>query len=506
MKTYFWILFFALLGTGCESLEDTYSDYAGDGTIRYLGMCSDLSVTPGWKRLVVKWTNNVDPVIDKIKVTWKLNDKRDSLFLDVTETECNIPELEDGNYEISVTGIDKKGNTSLPVSVYGRPYTSNHEVILSFTRLVTKHYFVKNRLIIFWTNWQEGIETAELNYYLASGEPKNLPLTKKLLDEEPYYLLPDEIDLNQPVTINRTGRVEGCKDLIVFDPHELSHEKLYTSDFKQIAKVKYGQQEVTDAFVNGLEELEYDYTMTSFEDILNLPNLKKLVLGKNRYLKEEYLNTYTSVDSLKLNKCDSELYEEERSLFALKMASQLNGLKVERYNQHYLSDQTLSCVQEMGNPVLPELACLDASEWKFTCKPEDEGIYDSYLENLFDGDVDNWWQPEALPGERSHEIIVDFGKKITINGVKIVQKSFDPKSDKMSGNLLPSIIKVKVSSDKVSWRDAMNEEENTLGATNGETTILRFPSPLTTQYLQFIVNDNIYGNNFSVALSEIGIF
>ena len=54
----------------CESLEDTYKDYAGDGPIRYLGKCMDLTVQPGWNRLIVSWTNSADPVIDKIKVTW----------------------------------------------------------------------------------------------------------------------------------------------------------------------------------------------------------------------------------------------------------------------------------------------------------------------------------------------------------------------------------------------------------------------------------------------------
>ncbi|MFR5657274.1 MAG: hypothetical protein ACLUDU_04460 [Butyricimonas faecihominis] len=34
-----WMLVAAFAMTGCESLEDTYSDYAGDGMIRYVGRC-----------------------------------------------------------------------------------------------------------------------------------------------------------------------------------------------------------------------------------------------------------------------------------------------------------------------------------------------------------------------------------------------------------------------------------------------------------------------------------
>ena len=55
--------------TGCsESLEDTYSDFAGDGKIRYVAKCSDLDITAGWERLIVNWVNGTDATIDKIKV------------------------------------------------------------------------------------------------------------------------------------------------------------------------------------------------------------------------------------------------------------------------------------------------------------------------------------------------------------------------------------------------------------------------------------------------------
>lgn len=32
---------------GCENLEDTYSEYAGDGKIQYVGKCTDVVVSPG---------------------------------------------------------------------------------------------------------------------------------------------------------------------------------------------------------------------------------------------------------------------------------------------------------------------------------------------------------------------------------------------------------------------------------------------------------------------------
>ena len=132
IKKYLWILISLVLVAGCESLEDTYSDYAGDGAIRYLGKCTKVSIAPGWKRLIVKWVNNVDPVIDKIKVRWQVNDMKDSILLAPNTTEYSIPDLEDGNYEVTVCAIDKNGNESLANPIFGRPYTPTHETIISF--------------------------------------------------------------------------------------------------------------------------------------------------------------------------------------------------------------------------------------------------------------------------------------------------------------------------------------------------------------------------------------
>ena len=59
----------AALLVGCgESLEDTYSDYAGDGKIRYVAKCTEFHATPGWERLLLEWTNGTDATVDKIKM------------------------------------------------------------------------------------------------------------------------------------------------------------------------------------------------------------------------------------------------------------------------------------------------------------------------------------------------------------------------------------------------------------------------------------------------------
>ena len=107
---------------------------------------------------------------------------------------------------------------------------------------------------------------------------------------------------------------------------------------------------------------------------------------------------------------------------------------------------------------------------------------------------------------RTHEITVDMKELKKVSGVKVVQKSFDPKSDKMSGALLPGLIKVKVSTDNLVWSDATYVEENTIGVTAGEATILNFSSPKDIRYLKFIVNDQQYGSNYSITLADLAVF
>ena len=99
--------------TACQDIKDTYADMAGDGEIRYIGMCDNLTISPGWKRLIVKWTNNVDPVIDKVKLVWKTDETADSVLLDKGTDSYNITNLKNDTYEIIVSSLDKEGRSSL---------------------------------------------------------------------------------------------------------------------------------------------------------------------------------------------------------------------------------------------------------------------------------------------------------------------------------------------------------------------------------------------------------
>lgn len=492
LNRYLWSFFILFIIGGCENLEETYSDYTGNGTIRYLGKCKDLSVSPGWQRLIVKWTNHVDPAIDKIKVSWTLDGvTRDSL-LEKGTTECSIRNLKNGTYEVSVQNVDKAGNCSLPVLDYKRPYTLEHENVISFTRLFDKYFWMKDRLVLFFGEWQKNIETASLNYY-SGGKLKEQKLDSVFITDNKYYLIPDKIDAETKVVINRSRRLAGCSDLIVFNPYELTREnKIYTPDFKQLLKEKYGQSEITETFINSITELEIDYDMDSFEDIMNLPNLKTLILGKNRYLNPEELNLYEDA---------SQVSNLASSIFALNQVHEILDAKIQRYNKHYIPEGELSYIENLANPQIPDnLNYLNSANWTYSCSNNEHG---EGIKALFDENSTEGWQPTRHQTALTYEITVDMQAPRTINGVQITQQVITSNYKKC----IAQKIQIKTSMDQRNWQDATYVIENRLGNTSGETTIINFPIPQSARYLKFTVSDLAYNSfYYTVSLGKIKVF
>lgn len=496
VRKYIWVFVAFFVMAGCESLEDTYADYAG--VSRYLGTCQNVSVTPGWKRLIVKWENHVDPMIENIKITWKLGDEVKDVILEKGTTEYSIPGLENEVYEISVYSMDKNGNLSLPVIVYERPYTSGHENVLSFPNLLDKYFFVGNRLAIIFTDWQSNVESASLHYYVG-GELKTQPLDEDFLATHKCWLIPDKIDLDAPVILKRSGYLAGCDDLIDFDSYELAHKTWFTTEFRQLCKKNYGESTLSEKFVNSVEELHYDYNVETFEDILNFPNLKKLVLGKNRYLGDEYLDQYKS---------SSTVTEKERSEFAIRVAHEVLDMTIDSYNEHYFPHGTFDFVNYLGNTSLPALSFLDAANWTYESVPLDglDGI-----EALFDDQsTTGWVQAKFDYSGESYELTVDMQEVQEVNGLQISQFLVDPESDEGRDHNIDYLAKeiaIEVAEFENEWVTPFDTQEQELGYTSGETTILKFSSPRHVRYLKFKMSQQKHGSfYYGISLGKIRVF
>ncbi len=497
MKKYITLLFAVLAMVSCESLEDTYKDFAGDGEIRYIGKCTDLTIQSGWNRLQVNWTNSPDPIIKNIKITWIKDGVVEEKLLDRETSEYDITGLEDGNYEVTVCSVDKDGNTSLKSTIYGRPYTYDHEMVQAFTRVVSKHIFFQNRLFLFFLGWEDNVAEAYFTYTKEDGTEGRLDLTPEIVNQL-NYLLPDAIDATQPVMFYRKGNIAGCNDIIVFEPIELEDNKTYNSDFKQEMIRQYGYVSgIPEDWANTVEELELDRSFSNFTDLLNFPNLKKLVLGKNRYILGEMASD--------TERSQSKVYDADASNFVLEKLQALNGLKVERYNQHYSElDTKKIIITEKGETTLPDYTYLDLTKLKFTSNPEDKG-YNSHLEYLTDNNTNSNWEPSAMSESTTYDLDLDLGAEKTLKGLKLVQSYFDELYIEKRAKS-PNIVRIYLSTDNNTWECATYLEELEIGNSTGETNIIPFAGEKSARYVRVRVITPFFVSAYEITLAEIGLY
>ena len=496
MKRILFAIFCAVALASCDSLEDTYKEFAGDGPIRYLGKCTDLSAKIGWQRLVVSWTNNPDPVIDKIKLTCTKDGDVKEFLLDKTVNTYCIDNLDDGNYEITVCSVDKDGNPSLGTTIYARPYTDKHEVVQSFTQIVSSHYFVKNRLVLFFLGWEDNIEDAYITYTKKDGNSSQLELTPALVNSL-HYLLPDEVDVTKPVSVYRKGRIANCEDIIDFAPVALENNVLFNSDFKQEMKRQFGfQDDIPEKWAESVEAIEFDRNIGSFADLLNLPKLNKLVLGSNRYVRSEMIDDQETAQS--------KVYDAETSNFVLKVLHELNpSFIVERYDKHYSTLTTASYIKEMGHPTEPTLDYLDLKGLKFTSTPEDAS-FNSYVQNLTDGDITTSWEPSGRSELTTYTLDLNLNAQKPLHGMKLVQTFFEHENKR---KWCPSQVKILVSDDGDEWHKATYIEELEIGNSTGETIYIPFmDGGITTQYVRVMVSTPYSASTFNISLAEIALY
>lgn len=481
-----------------ESLEDTYKDYAGDGEIRYLGACTDLTASPGWERILVNWTNNVDPVIQKMKVTWKMDNGTDSILLDKGTTSYSIDKLngkalEDGTYEITVYSVDDKGTCSLGRTVYARPYTNGHEEVQSFNRVVSKIYLIGNRLALSFLPWKEGMKSASVSYTRADGSAGQLTLTPELVSKG-YYLVEDQVDSSKPVYVNRRSVLPGSIDEIDFEPYELVKTRTYNSELYEDLIRQYGYDEIPESWAASVETLYLDRNYSSFDDLMNFPNLKKLVLGGRRYIREEQVDA---------EEAQSSVEDVEGSLFALNTLHQLTGLQVERYNKHYPS-LTADYIQEMGLAEEPSQNYISMQGVTVTSIPVDEGAFNSHMERLIDGDVNTFWEPLRSATSTDYTLTINLGTEKTLHGMRFVQRNFQNELETM---VIPSTIQVKLSIDGTNWENAAYLEDVVLGNSNGEISHIPFTgNGRTALFVKIIVPPGTYFSTHFTSIAEIGLW
>lgn len=500
---------------GCGDIMDTLDEYTGDGEIRYIGQADSLLVLPGWERLIVTWKNSPDPTIAKVKVKWSDDDMSDSVLLDKGTTYYSIAGLQDASYSVTVSEVSSSGKESLANTLYARPYTDNHEVIQAFSRVIQSCFIFNDRLLLKFYDWQDGIERAVLKFTDTNGQADSLEITQSLVERRddpiyrrfnscPYYLLPQSIDMSKPIELHRTGRVDGCEDRILFPVIIMDGSRTFSSDFMESLKAKYGTNsevldddgEIRDSWAANVTELELDCSLDNFDDLLFLPKLKKLVLGKHRYLTDQGISD-TSVGQYKVS-------DRNAALYAVDVLHKLNGLTIERYNKHYSNISRLAYLKEMGKPKLPDMSMYDMSSATVSISPADQADYDSHPSYLIDGDAETYWTPMQQTSPVNYVITVDLGKEVDANGITFVQKNFDKSANDKS--LAPTLINVYTADYTGGFEQATYVKETTVGASAGETNVIPFTSTKKVKYVRLIFNSSPYHGLFGSTFAELGLY
>lgn len=517
-------LFAALLFLGgcSESLEDTYSDYAGDGKIRYVAKCSKVKASPGWKRLVVNWTNGTDATVDKIKVVWTFEERKDSVLLPAASTSFELKELTDGTYRFDVCAVDKFGNESIREVTHGRPYTPAHEVMRAFTRGVLKSFFLKDKMIFFSDKWNANILEMKLQYKNTQGEPKEYVFDKETSYDKLVTI--DDVSMNPADTVYvlRRGTLEGSLDEVPFDPYVISRKKNFSAGFVNAIERRYGystetkeQEDEFTKFIETEEELELDYDVETLEDVLYCENLKKLVVGKNRYLTDPKAGgRSTNYDKSNI------LNDPQKSYDILTEAAKENvlGLKVHYYgNQsgsriHYFNKVYPYMVYE-GYPKREELTLIEEDELeeyddgkhnKIYCVPEDPY---AVVNNLLDNDPETRWSTTSSPEMRTYEMQMRLKEKTVIRGIKVSQILYSS-GEYEAPYFMPTVISIQTSVDGAVWENVTYFEENPLGRGTGEETLLPMvKGPREVKYVKFTLRDgNDQGSNWMIRLGDIMLY
>lgn len=469
----------------CEDMEDTYDEFTGDGPIRYLAKCTNVTVESGWERLVVKWQNELDPNRNGVWVQCKSDTYQFDTIVPADSTSCDVRGLVDGMYNVTVAAVSENGDTSLTAIGSGRPYTYSHEAVLGFTRGIQKFVFVQDRLVLFLGLGSNEMIDFAIEYTDTDGQPQRQPL--RFNNWITINTVVENVDVTQPVVLTRLGMLEGCSDTIAFPDYELDPTIVNMAvDFQNRLLERYGEVDLER------EELELDYDLSSLEDILYFPNLKTLKLGANRYYGQRYGNPTSSL---------SQDPNGSLASFAIEQLAIVNPeLRVINYgNQYGLYPGWPACIENGGFMELPaDLQLLDTTGFVIVNSTESVTLDDNGS-MLLDDNPTTVWESAIAQERRSYNLDIDMQEVKTVKGLKIVQASVTTQSR----NYKPTSLGVSVSVDGRTWINPCHTEQNTLGNGNGEAKLLDFANEQNVRYIRLTLQDEFYDGNNGCILGDV---
>lgn len=499
--------------TGCQSIEDTYKEWTGDGPIQYLNKVYNLTATSQWQSVKLDWhlipdasrtAMLVECMTDEDTVTYTIG-KDDSTFV-VKDL------LRDYDYEFLVSAIRVEDGVqtkkSLGDPIFAKPFSMESDEVKLFTHVVNKHIKVNDKkLFLTFELWSNNLDKFSIGYYeKGSSQETRLDYTREdnlvnnYPDGKPWALIGNDIDFTKPVTVYRTGEIETFGDMVLdLTPLELSFETpAVNSDFTiEVLPQMNNASEITYDNAKDVSNINLNYNLASLEDILYFPNLKTVNLGPNRYLQAGTENTVKSQFSSDAG--------YEISLGALEVAKKEMGVKINQYGHHYF-DQTPSFFDGKNlTAQIPDISLENTSSWTVTKTPADMMTFGR--DNIIVDD-DTYWIPAVSPTLRVHVFTIEFGDTRSITGFKFKQAQVSNADINNTGDYyfwpaptlqLPGSITVEVQDANNNWVAAASERTILVGDGAGETTLVWFNhahSPIQAKRIRLTVSDSDFGKSY----------
>lgn len=221
MRNYIFVLLGVIIGlcASCDSMLDNIQPYLDKGEVIYVGKVDSLEAFPGKNRVKIKGLYLYGVTQKKCVITWLSMDEEEmAIEQDVVREnpedtfEVIIDNLDEGQYEFTITTYDAKGNSSIKSIVdsyvYGALYESN----------------LVNRKI---DSWNINGASMEINW-----RPVN-----DALEVELYYINRDGLEVKRVIPIAETRTVvndcayEGSiRWRTVYLPEEKAIDRFYSEE------------------------------------------------------------------------------------------------------------------------------------------------------------------------------------------------------------------------------------------------------------------------------------
>lgn len=183
MKKYIIIIFCitSAICSSCDGMLSNIESYLDAGETIYVGKVDPLTTSSGKNRILIEGLYMYGVTQKKCIVKWQSMDGEDkSLELDVERKEAidkfevMISELDEGQYEFSITTFDAKGNSSIESTIDGYVYGDLYESNLT-NRKINQLRIEEEHIIISWRPANNALK-CEMYYTSTTGDEKMIEI------------------------------------------------------------------------------------------------------------------------------------------------------------------------------------------------------------------------------------------------------------------------------------------------------------------------------------------